>query len=310
MFSKTFPEFPEFKHLELSDKDEYYWYAKNFPPMSDLSFTTLFIWWNFYKDLAISTINDNLVISYKEASDPNTHGLALIGTSKVYDSINKLLNYRVKIGSKNNLIHVPYFVIDQLSDKQKLDFKIEEETDYSEYILDAHKISSLDSPDLSRVRRKVKRFIREAGGNIEVFNIDLNNPDETKSLINAIHTWDNLYSHNDIDRNEATAMSNSIGLSNYIDTKCLGVYVDKVLHAFSIYQISNNKECVIVNHIKTSGRHNNIFDFVTQQIALKAIKAGANKINFEMDLGIPGLRFHKQSLRPTQMLRKYSIEKA
>lgn len=308
MFNKTFSSFPQFSHLQIENKNEFNNYIKDYPALSDTSFATLFIWWDFNNDLEISTLNNNLIIRYTEAYDTAQSGLSLVGINWVDESIRTISDYLISVNKIPKLVHVPFFVIDKISDGFKHGLKIEEEINSAEYILDAKKISTLESSDLSRTRRKVRRFLREVDENVEVHDIDITKEAERARLINTMHCWDALYySNNDPTRSEGLAISNSLKFAKPLEMKCLGVYVNNKLKAFAIYQMSINNEYLIVNHVKTSNEHYHIFDFVTQQIAIKALEMGIDNINFEMDLGIPGLRFHKQSLRPIKMLKKYSI---
>lgn len=75
-----FKTFPEFTKLTLSDKEEYERLTRGYPPISDIAFSSLMIWWDSLGGLAVAKLNGNLVISYWLPGDEEYSGLSLIGT--------------------------------------------------------------------------------------------------------------------------------------------------------------------------------------------------------------------------------------
>ena len=53
------PEFPEFKILELSDREEIECVTKHFPPYSDFHFMQMWIW-DIHEPVTLSKLNNNL----------------------------------------------------------------------------------------------------------------------------------------------------------------------------------------------------------------------------------------------------------
>ena len=76
-----FKTFPEFSKLTLNDREEYESYIKDFPPISDILFASIMVWWGALDGLAVSKLNDNLVISYWIPGDENTQDFLSLGIS-------------------------------------------------------------------------------------------------------------------------------------------------------------------------------------------------------------------------------------
>ena len=59
------PEFPEFKKLELSDKEEVEKITSKFPPYSDFNFVSMWSW-NIENKIWISQLYGNLVVHFTD----------------------------------------------------------------------------------------------------------------------------------------------------------------------------------------------------------------------------------------------------
>jgi hypothetical protein len=145
-----FPTFPDFIPLSLELKEPYNKVIGSLPPYSDISFTTLQIWWNLNEKLSVSLLNQNLVIDYVLPIDANNSGLSLIGRNKVDESIATILNYLNQNNKPVCLVHVPEFVVEEISDRSKFD--IREEPDYHEYILDSEALTKLEGHEYKLLR--------------------------------------------------------------------------------------------------------------------------------------------------------------
>ena len=84
---KMLPDFPHFVPLTLEDKDAYNRLVEEYPPFSNIPFTSLHIWWNLEGKLAMSSLNNNLVIYYHVSYDAKNTGYSLIGRQDLDSSI-------------------------------------------------------------------------------------------------------------------------------------------------------------------------------------------------------------------------------
>lgn len=305
-----FANYPNFSNLNQSNRTEFEKLISKYPPISDLSYSTLMIWWNFTNDMSISVMGSNLILLYRFPREDINSGHSFIGTEDIDKSIELIYHNLVLNKELQKLVHVPEFVVKSIKNPNR--FNITEEEDYNEYLYRSDELKSLQNPSLSRTRRKVNRFIREAGAqNIKVTSIDLNQQQNQHLLINNFLKW-NLSSdnHNDPYGDEVKALNISIVKSDELEVRNLCIYVNDILHGFALYHISHDGQYYIVHHIKVQNELPHVFDYAIHQLAILANKDNIPYINLEMDLGIEGLRRYKNGLRPVGFFKKYTITPA
>ena len=301
------PTFPQFAELSLNDKNSYDQLIAAYPPFSDISFTTLHIWWNLEGKLSVSSLNQNLVINYSLRFDPKNSGYSLVGKEAIDTSIAAIFDYLAQQHKPQRLVHVPEFVVEQIRQKDK--FSLEEELDYHEYVVSAKELASLDHPSHGRTRRKVGRFLREVDNRqVEIKPLDLSSEQSRQLLMDSLARWETAHPKgNDPEGTEKQALHKSLSHADQLAIKHLGLYVDGRLHAIVLYHQPHNKNYYIINHLKVDYSIPFIFDYMTHHIASKAMAEGVEFMNMEMDLGIEGLRRHKMGLRPVNFFKKYTI---
>jgi hypothetical protein len=304
------PDFPHFAPLTLEDKDAYNQLVEDYPPFSNISFTSLHIWWNLEGKLAMSYLNNNLVIYYHVSYDTKNTGYSLIGRHDLDKSIDTLFSYLRGRQEPVRLVHVPEFVKQKIAHQQN--YIIEEEPDYNEYILDSQALARLDNSDHGRTRRKIKRFLREVEDRkIEIKPLDLSSDTAKEQLFKAITEWEKAQTpNNDPDHTEQLALKKTLAHAEVLDIRHLGLYVDDKLSAVILYHSTPDKQYYILNHLKVDYSIPYIFDYMTHHIANKAVQDNVKFLNMEMDLGIENLRQHKMGLKPVEFFRQYTIRPA
>ncbi|MEK7599708.1 MAG: phosphatidylglycerol lysyltransferase domain-containing protein [Patescibacteria group bacterium] len=302
--------FPDFSPLTLDDKDMYDSLVAKYPIYSDISFSTLHIWWNLEDKLKISSLNNNLVFRYSQPFEPEDNGYCLVGKHEVDESIETVFKFLRGQHMAVRLVHVPEFVVDAIKDKAR--FEITEEPDYHEYILDSHALSVLEGRDHWRNRGKIKRFLREVEGRqIEIRSLELSSNEVKQDLIQNILKWEKTRNKsNDPERTESQAILNTINHAGKLNVENLSLYIDGVLNAVVLYHKSQDGKYFVIHHIKVDYSTPRIFDYMTHVLATKAKDDAVAFLNMEMDLGIESLREHKLGLRPVDFVKKYTISPA
>lgn len=301
------PTFPNFGPLTLEDKEDYERLVAEYPPFSDISFSTLHIWWNLEGGLSLSALNGNLVINYYLAGDEKNSGYCLVGKSRLEESIQIIFEELRRAGQSVKLVHVPEFVTDRLKSREGL--CIEEELDYNEYILDSQALAKLEGAIHGKNRRRINRFLREVESkSVTLKELDLSAPGDHSALLQVVREWEDAQkSTNDPKRTERQAMEKTLKYATKMGTQAIGLYVDDKLHGVVLYHQSHDKQYYIINHLKVDYSIRYIFDYMTHHIANKAVHENVKFLNMEMDLGIESLREHKMGLRPVDFFRKYTI---
>jgi hypothetical protein len=301
------PTFPDFAPLNLEDKASYEQLIAEFPPHSDISFATLHIWWNLEDQLSVSSLNGNIVINYHLPNDPENSGYSLVGKRNIDASIQAIFDHQRDQHKAVKLVHVPEFVVDEIRHKPALDFK--EELDHNEYILDSRVAASLPGGDYANTRKKINRFLRRLEGKrIEVKPLDLSSADAVDQLLKSIEAWEaNRPWKNDPGRTEYQAIRKTLEHASRLDIENLGLYIDGQLHGIQLYHKSIDHQYYMLNHLKVDHSLDYIVDYIEQCVAKQAVAEGVPFINMEMDLGIEGLRAHKQGMKPVAFFKKYTV---
>ena len=294
--------------LTLEHKDLYNRLVADFPPFSDISFSNLHIWWNMDGKLAVSRLNDNLVLNYSLPFDAEHSGYGLIGIHNIDESIEAIFKRLKETGGQVRVVNVPEFTIDKI--KHKSAFKINEEADFHEYIMSSRQLADLEGRDYGRIRRKVQRFVRETEDHdVQVHPLRMDSPEVRANALKVIKSWHQKYpSQNDPERLEEQALQNTLAHAPVLGTKGLGVFIDKKLHGLTLFHPTPDNNHYIVNHMKVDYKYPYIFDFLTNELAKYAVKNGVEYLNMEMDLGMEGLRQHKMGLRPVMFYKKFTVE--
>lgn len=299
--------FPTFHPLMVSDQSHYTETIKHHPPVSDIAFSTLLIWWNFENKLKVSSLNDNLVIHYFQPFDAENSGLSLIGTNAIDQSIVEIFDYQKSSHQYPKLIHVPEFVIGNLKFPEK--YNLVEEPDYHEYILDSSALYLLDGASHGKNRRRVGKFIRETEGRkLEVIEHDLSQPANQQLLFTKIQEWGNTFgAKNDPTRTEEEALKITLSLASSLGISNLCLYVDDELYGVALYESTGDNKYLILHHLKVNYSIPKIFDYMTMLVAKYAHEHDIPYINMEMDLGLESMREHKMGLRPINFLKKFTV---
>ena len=300
-------EFPNFTTLTIDDRELYESMVKEYPPYSDISFTTLHIWWDVEGKLEISQLNGNLIIKYYQPFDEENSGLSVIGINKLEETIKNIFDWQKLSNEKPKLIHVPEFTVNKILNLDNFDIK--EEEDYKEYILDSEALSKLEGSLHGKNRRRINKFIREVEGkNVELKQLDMSDENVKRELVEAIVAWeDSRGGENDPDKTERVVIKKVLDNYHKLGMMHEGLYIDGKLSAIILFHNPNQSEYYVLNHIKVDYSTPYIFDYLTHHIAGKATEKGIKYLNMEMDLGIENLREHKMGLRPIDFFRKFTI---
>ncbi len=95
-----------------------------------------------------------------------------------------------------------------------------------------------------------------------------------------------------------------------LEMRCLVVRLDGAPISFMVFQLLPQSGCVVANHMKADYDVGGASAFMLHVFARELVTAGVHTMNMEQDLGIPGLRIHKERWRPVAMLKKYTVEAA
>jgi hypothetical protein len=185
--------------------------------------------------------------------------------------------------------------------------EVSEDIDNKDYIYDVARTRGAEGKKYVAYRNALSYFKRNYGPNIVARPIALGDHSVSVRIINSLHTWDNTYRQTDQARMEGLAINQLLRNARDLNVQCLVVEIDNRLASFCFYHYPPQQGYVIVNHLKCDNRYKYIFDYTFARLIELLHAQGITYANLEQDLGIPGLRTHKQRLAPIDYLRRYTV---
>lgn len=289
----------DFKIVNLANQKSYTKGVNIYAPYSDFNFVSLFSW-NTDNSARYFCVENGTVIQLPDyiTGEPV---YSVLGISDV----DVVLHQVLEIAGTLHL--VPEETVAHIMDKNA--FEISEDLDNFDYIYDAESIANLSGGKLKKKRNKVHKFISDLGQNITVYNTLSPTPRDKELLLSLFDRWtEENESLLDLATPERSAFMRLIENFQKLNVILTCVYLNNNLVGFSINELLDNGYA-ICHFEKAMLVHENIYTFVANQAALELIKHGVKYLNWEQDLGIPGLRNSKQSYQPLSYLKKYTIRR-
>ena len=295
------PEFPEFKKLELADKDEIESFTKQFPPYSDFNFVSMWSW-DIKGDMRVAWLNGNLVVKFTDylTSQPF---YSFLGTNKVNDTAAALIEISKVLGQKASLALVPEIVA-QLLDPEE--FVVLEEPNHFDYIYELDAIARMEDKRFESKRRSVRQFL-ENESVYRVLDVDSTEAREAIEAINAVWLKNKLAGNSKVvNVNEFTALERFFKIAEFKDTIATFIFIETTPVGYAIYEKIHNN--YIVSHFaKFDITYKGINDYFLYQDSVWLKSQGFSFMNLEQDLGIAGLRSNKKSFSTGVFLKKYNV---
>lgn len=297
----TLPEFPNFKRIELSDKEDIEKITSKYPPYSDFNFVSMWSW-DTKNQMRISQLHGNLVVRFTDYITGEPF-YSFLGDNKVNETADALLQLSKEEGLEPKLKLVPEIVANLLDSR----FKIQEDRDNFDYIYDLKLISEYRGSRFAQKRNKISSFSKR------FYNSYIKNLDFKNSLIQQqIAALDGEWLANKIKKdfkykkmeNEFLAIKRFFQ-STKEDILGLGIFNEKKLIGYTIIQILPNGYS-ISHFSKTDTHFNGVYDYFMKEIAQTLRSHNYSFLNYEQDLGIPGLRENKESFM-SSFLKKHIV---
>lgn len=292
------PEFPKFSKLTIKLKDHVRLFTSNFEPYSDFNFTSL-LCWNTDGSTEVSKLNHNLIIKLSDYLTGETF-YSLLGDKMIDKTLQELL------GNGLPLMLVPAIVVKNI--KLPDIFSVAEDRDSFDYIYNLADLSILTGNDYKKKRNKLNKLNKDIGLNLRPKVIDSFSKSGRDEFRNIVTEWseNRNRSDNNNDR-EKQAIERTMEFSDELGLFVLGFYYSGNLVGFSVneklsdgYAICHFEKALLV--------HENIYTYMTNQAAQELLSIRCKYVNWEQDLGIPGLRKAKMIYKPERFLQKYQVK--
>jgi hypothetical protein len=293
--------FPEFKTLELLDKEIFREFFKEYKPkISELTFTNLFVWRTHYK-FQWSIYKDWLVIVSLEG-EFGTYAMEPVGPSPRDEVTRVVLEWmREEKKEKNPRIErADERTVSEIEGVQGI--IIEPTRDHFDYVYLREDLVNLAGNKYRSKRNHINQLLRTYSYQYS----DLA-PDHIQDCIELQEKWCILRRCED-DMNllgEWDAVKEILNSYESLDVQGGVVTIENKVMAFTIGQMLNDNTAVV--HIeKADPEIPGLYPVVNQQFCENNWK-NVLYINREQDLGMPGLREAKLSYYPDHMVKKFRI---
>lgn len=295
------PEFPKFKKLESSDKKDIEIFTSEFPPYSDFNFFSMWSW-DVHHKMMISQLNENLVVLFSDYTSGDNF-LSFVGDKKIIETTSQLIAFSEKNYKKNYLKLIPEELFLHFKGSN---FKVRAERDSFDYIYLVEHLSGMKHWIKHASGRGIRKFIKKY-------------PDYSvkESSLEGIpkHEYEKMFEKwskskeiaNHFELNEYKAFKRLIE-TNDKNIKFISIYIDGVLAGFSVYETLPNNYAIAHFSKADIKDYPGIYDLLNWEESNFFHKQGVKYLNWEQDLGIPGLRYSKTKYKPAFFLRKLHIE--
>lgn len=300
------PIFPLTKPLTLEDKPDFDAFLANHHPYSDFNFISL---WSYDTNdrVQVSMLNDNLVVRMQDYMDESEF-LTFLGTNNQHQTILTLLDHAASQGIQPHLKLVPHASVDGLSDTEH--YTIHAARDDFDYMLSVPELALLEGGRYHNKRNMAGRFERDNHDRAKVVVLPLAHEHTQAAILELFESWEQQRgkTREETGRELATIKRFFTGLTHFTPYG-LGIVIDDKLAGFLIGEILNHDHA-IVHFEKGDLRYPGIYEYLQHHHAKWLDAQGIKFINYEQDLGIPGLRHSKTLYNPISFLKKYEIRRA
>lgn len=297
------PQFPQTKKLELSDREEVEAYIRQYGPYSDFNFVSMWCYDTDHK-AELSKLNGNLVLKFQDYIDLEMF-YTFLGTSQVQETVNELLDHAVSEGIKPYLQLVPHTSIKSLIDHPR--YVVKEDQNNFDYIIDANEFSQMAGSKYHKKRNMVSRFRREYGESASIRILDIHDAFVQHEIIRLFHVWEQVFHKTSAEsQHELVAIYKLFDGIDAFTVTTFGVEINGVLEAFLI--ADEIQDGYAIRHFeKPNVNFHGITEYLQHESARYFAERGCIYINYEQDLGLPGLREAKTLCHPAHFLKKYLV---
>lgn len=317
MDKEGIPDFPEFRALELRDKERlqpYFWKIQ--PDISDRCFTNLFIWQKFY-NIQISQFKGNICLFSSSNTTPEKEFFfPPLRQGNVMETLDACFDFMLSRNIQPIIRRASEkFVQTHLNNQNR--YVAKEDLNISDYIYRAEDMINLRGRRYNGQRNFIKRFKQ----NYPSYSTEFLNRENIPECIRFNNEWlenkllalsQKLDIHSDTPPDTVVFLKAETETARKIlvnferlDLTGLAVRIDGSIRAFTVGQRLNNRTALI--HIeKAVHNYLGLSQFLSQTFCEYAW-ADCKYINRMEDLGIESLRKAKLALGPHHMAKKYTI---
>jgi hypothetical protein len=288
--------------LTLDAKSEIEAVTRRFPPYCDFNFASLYVW-DIDDDTRYAVVDDNLVLELRD--NKNRAPLyTLIGGNAAADLADELIARSIADGYGATLGVVPEEVAAVLQNDPR--FTVASDPDNDDYVMSVPRLATTLTGSRAA---ELKRFQRAFPAAV-VEHIPLGSRSGCERVAALFETWARSAKTADpvLFDEDRRAFARALANAERLGLAAIGVAVEgDTLVACEILEILRPSPYAISHFQKIDRRVPGVAAFLNQSVARWLQQRGVELINFEQDLGVPGLRDSKRSYDPVGYLRKFTV---
>ncbi len=297
----TIPKFPQFKMIELEDRDYIMGVINRYgPDTSEWSFTNLFIWRSHYR-FQWSMSKEWLIVLCR-GSDGESYALQPIGPLSRFEVTRMLLRWLLeeKGEASARIERADQRLVSELGEAR--DLLVEPTRDQFDYVYRSDDLIELAGRKYHAKRNHINKFRRSYSFDYRPFNRG-----HLKSCLELADRWCewrrceddlNLVGEWDAVR-EALTHFEALKLEGGV------ILIQDAVKAFALGELLNDETATV--HIeKADPDMEGLYAMINQQFCENAWQ-NIPYVNREQDLGEPGLRKAKLSYYPDHLVEKFRI---
>jgi hypothetical protein len=247
----------------------------------------------------IAQLDGNLVVRLPDYITGETMIYTFIGEHKIEESLAAVLPVA------KELVLVPEAVACKVLDSPFV--SVEEDRDSDDYIYDVASLANLEGGEFKKKRNKANSFAKSAGNAIRVEVITTIDEIAAKELRAVFRKWVIGAGKSAAESAaERAALNCLLANKGALHLRFTVVRVYGEVCAFSVNEVCSN-EYAVCHFEKALPLHEGLYAFVIQQAAKDLHSQAIKRVNWQQDLGLPGLRQAKTAYHPIGFLKKYTI---
>ena len=298
------PAFPDFKPLEIADRETIQNSTRRFAPYSDYSFVNL-VCYNIGNSLQFSRLNENLVVRLLDYMTQEPI-FSFIGDQKPLETIHTLLAFSKSMKCQPALRLVPEESITAIPQSCENEFQISKDIDSFDYIHLVEDLAELANKQFAKKRKSIDCF-RRGYPHCKIKEINLCNGDIQSGIRQVMELWRIAKNKtNDDVAVEFIAIDRCLRFSDKCELVSVGAFINDQLMGFTINEVVHSG-FYIAHFGKACPQHKGLGTLLEHETAKIMRRLGCTHMNYQQDLGLPGLRMAKHSWHPSSFLKKYTI---
>lgn len=263
---------------------------------SDYTFASLYSWDD--GSLEVFTSNGNTVVRMPDyiTGVPLT---LLRGQTEVSRTARELLR------DTEYLSLVPESTASVLAESEH--FVLEEDRDQFDYVYNLADIVSLQGSKYSKPRNKLNQFVRIYGDRAYAVNEKVRSANASEFL-DVFLKWQIERGLSD-DAVASELMATRRILQNPdIELITTRVYVDGTCVGYALHEAES--VYAVCHFQKALSSYGYVDAYLTHEASSHLLRLGCKYVNWEQDMGVAGLRQYKESYRPSEYVKKYTVRLA